>query len=187
MHPRAFNLFIKYMAVRIKGDQIPEALTTMRETWKKLMPERPFEYFFLDDRLNDSYKAEEKLSSVAGIFSFLAILVACLGLFGLATFTTEQRTKEIGIRKVLGISNAQIMALLSKEFLLLILISFGIAAPLSFILISGWLDGFAYRVDIGIAPFIIAGSLTIFVALFTVSFHSIKASLVNPVRALKYE
>lgn len=185
--PYSFNLFIKYMAVRVHGNDLHASLDILRTTWEKLMPDRPFDYFFLDDRLNDSYKAEQKLSDVAGIFSFLAILVACLGLFGLATFATEQRTKEIGIRKVLGINNGQIMALLSRDFLVLILIAFVISCPLAYVLLNQWLEGFAYRIDIGFWPFVVAGVATFLVALLTIGFHSMKAALVNPALALKYE
>ncbi|MFY0652865.1 MAG: ABC transporter permease [Cyclobacteriaceae bacterium] len=183
----AFDLFIKYMAVRVKGNDIANSLTVLEDTWKKFMPERPFDYFFLDNKLDDLYKSERKLSDVAGVFSFLTILVACLGLFGLATFATEQRKKEIGIRKVLGISNGQIMTLLSKDFLSLIMMAFVIACPLAYFLLRSWLDGFAYRVDISVWPFLVAGLITIAIALLTISFHSIKAALVNPVVALKYE
>ncbi|MEM9328784.1 MAG: FtsX-like permease family protein [Bacteroidota bacterium] len=150
-------------------------------------PRKVRDYFFLDDRLNDSYTAERKLTSVILLFSFMAIFVACLGLFGLATHNLESRTKEIGIRKVLGISSQQILVLLSKEFLLLIAIAFVIAIPLSYQLLQGWLNQFAYRVDIVFWPFLLAGAVTLSVALLTMGYHALRASRINPVESLRYE
>ncbi|MEO9482251.1 MAG: FtsX-like permease family protein [Ekhidna sp.] len=186
-HPGAFNLFIKYVAVKIEGNQTQAAIADLEEAWRSVLPERPFDFFFLDDRINDSYKSEQKLSDITLIFSGLAILVACLGLFGLATFSVEQRTKEIGVRKVLGISTSQIMLLLSKEFMLLIGLAFVVAIPLAYYLLTQWLDGFAFRIDIEVWPFIIAGFLTFFISSVTVALHAFKASYINPVETLKCE
>ncbi len=185
--PGAFNLFIKYVAVKIEGDQIRPAIEDLEKAWLSVLPERPFDFFFLDDRINDAYKAEQKLSDVTLIFSGLAILVACLGLFGLATFSVEQRTKEIGVRKVLGINAGQIMYLLSKEFMILIGVAFLISIPLAYYSLNQWLEGFAFRVDIQIWPFIIAGLLAFLISSATVAFHALKASYINPVDTLKYE
>ncbi|REE05578.1 ABC transporter permease [Marinoscillum furvescens] len=186
-HPGAFNLFVKYVAVKIDGADMRSSIEDIREAWYAVMPERPFDYFFLDDRLNDSYKAEQKLSVVTMIFSGLAIIVACLGLFGLATYSVEQRKKEIGVRKVLGISTSQILMLLSKEFVLLICLAFVVAVPSAYVLLRGWLDGFAFRTDIDAWPFVAAGVLTMLVAVFTISFHAFRASRINPAETLKYE
>lgn len=183
----AFNLFIKYVAVKINSQDVEASILDIENAWKSVMPSMPFDYFFLDDRLNDSYKVERKLSNVTIIFSVLTILVACLGLFGLATFSVEQRTKEIGVRKVLGISTSQILVLLSKEFLFLILIAFVVAIPVSYLLTKEWLNGFSYRIGIEMWPFMVAGLLTFMVAFLTVAFHSLKASSINPVETLKYE
>ena len=142
----------------------------------------PFDYFFLDDTLNDSYKAERKLSNVTIIFSVLTILVACLGLFGLATFSVEQRTKEIGVRKVLGISTPQILSLLSKEFLLLILIAFIVAIPVSYLLTQQWLNGFSYRIGIDVWPYIVSGLLTFIVAFLTVAYPQFESICNKPCR-----
>lgn len=185
--PGAFNLFIKYLAVKIDGRQMQDAISDLEKAWISVLPERPFDFFFLDDRLNDSYKSEQKLSSITLVFSLLAVLVACLGLFGLATFSVEQRTKEIGVRKVLGINTSQIMALLSREFMLLIAIAFLIAIPLSYYFLNEWLNGFAFRVSIQVWPFIIAGLITFFISIITVAYHAMKASFINPVDTLKYE
>lgn len=187
LNPFAFNLFIKYVAVRIDEQHVDEAIADLSSAWTKFLPNRPFEYFYLDDRLNDSYKAEQKLSTVTIIFSGLAIMVACLGLFGLATYSVEQRKKEIGVRKVLGISTMQIMVLLSSEFILLIGIAFVLAVPSAYLLLDEWLSGFAFRVDIRIWPFMIAGMITLIVALLTISFHALRASHINPSETLKYE
>lgn len=185
--PAAFNLFIKYVAVKVDGSNLQASITDLTKAWKEVLPNLPFDYFFLDDRLNDSYKAEKKLSNVTIIFSALTILVACLGLFGLATFSVEQRTKEIGVRKVLGISTPQILILLSKEFLLLIVLAFVVAIPVSYFFTQEWLNGFSYRIAMEVWPFAIAGILTFIVAFLTVTYHSMKASLINPVETLKYE
>lgn len=185
--PGAFNLFIKYLAVKVDGRNLQAALGELENSWKASLPNRPFDFFFLEDRLNDSYKAEQKLSKITIIFSVLAILVACLGLFGLATFSIERRTKEIGLRKVLGIKTGQIMVLLSKEFVLLILIAFVVSIPSSYYFLERWLEGFAYRISIEAWPFLAAGALTLLVALFTILYHALKASLINPVESLRYE
>ncbi len=187
LHSRAFELFIKYVAVRVQAENTQAAIDHLDQTWKKFIPNRPFDFFFLDDKLNDSYRAEQKLTKVTIAFSMLAILVACLGLFGLATYSVEQRTKEIGVRKVLGISPGDIMWLLSKEFLIIIAISILISTPLSYFLLNEWLNGFAYRVAITLWPFLIAGFTTLIVAIATVSYHAFRASHINPVEVLKYE
>ncbi len=183
----AFNLFIKYVAVKVDGTNVRTAINDLESSWVSVLPNRPFDFFFLDDRLNDSYKTEQKLSSVTIIFSILAIIVACLGLFGLATFSVEQRTKEIGVRKVLGINTTQILVLLSREFMLLIFVAFLIATPVAYWSLNEWLSGFAYRIEMVWWPFILAGVITFLIALITVAYHALKASLINPVETLKYE
>lgn len=185
--PFTFNLFMKYMAVKVDANNLQESIAIVESNWQKFIPSRPFEYFFLEDRLNESYKAESKLSMITTVFSGLAILVACLGLFGLATFTMEQRTKEIGIRKVLGIQTKDIVLLLSKDFMVLVVISFVIAAPIAYLMIDWWLASFAYRIDLMLWPFAVAGLATFLVAMITVGAHSLKAATINPVKTLKYE
>ena len=186
-HPFAFNLFIKYVAVKVDAAQMQEAVADIETAWMQVMPQRPFDYFYLDQRLGDSYKAEKKLSTVTIIFSGLAIFVACLGLFGLTTYAMEQRKKEIGIRKVLGITTSQIVMLLSSEFMSLIAIAFLIAIPLAYFALDEWLSSFAFRVDMVVWPFIMAGVITTMIAVLTMAFHSLKASLINPAETLKYE
>lgn len=185
--PGAFNLFIKYLAVKVDSRNLQAAISDLETAWRSSLPNRPFDFFFLEDRLNDSYKAEQKLGKITIIFSVLAILVACLGLFGLATFSIERRTKEIGLRKVLGIKTSQILVLLSKEFVVLILLAFLVSIPASYYLLEQWLQGFAYRINIQAWPFLAAGALTFAVALITILYHALKASLINPVESLRYE
>lgn len=186
-HDRAFDLFIKYMAVRITGQNVTGSVNKLEKTWKKYMPERPFEYFFLADDLKGLYESEEKLSRVTVIFSGFAIFVACLGLFGLATFTAGQRKKEISIRKVLGGSVSHIVWLLSRNFSRLVIIAFVIACPLAYWLLNLWLSNFAYKIDIKPDLFVVAGVLAMLVALVTVSYQSIKAAFTNPATVLKNE
>ncbi len=186
-HPGAFNLFIKYVAIKVKSDQANIAIADIENAWKQVMPARPFDYFYLDQRLGESYKAEKKLSTITIVFSGLAIFVACLGLFGLSTYAMEQRQKEIGIRKVLGISTPQIVFLLSKEFIVLIGLAFIFAIPTAYALIDEWLSSFAFRVSMEWWPFVVAGLVTFMIAMMTMAFHSLKAALINPAETLKYE
>ena len=147
----------------------------------------PFSYHFLDTAFNNVYRSEQRVAKIAITFSVLAILIACLGLFGLATYMAEQRTKEIGIRKVLGASVGSVVTMLSKDFLKLVTIAFCIAAPLAWWAMHNWLQDFAYRIDISWWIFGIAGVLALFIALFTISFQAIKAAVANPVKSLKKE
>ena len=159
----------------------------MKNIWQKNLPGTPFEYFFLDQEVQKQYEAEITLSQIINSFTIMAILVSCLGLFGLAAFSAEQRQKEIGIRKVLGASVTGVVALLSKEFIKLVTISFIIATPIAWWAMNKWLQAFAYKVTISWWMFVIAGIMSIFIALATVSFQAIKAALVNPVKSLKSE
>ena len=152
-----------------------------------MAPGMPFSYQFLDDSFDDMYRAEQRVGKIALVFSILAILIACLGLFGLATFIAEQRTKEIGIRKVLGASVQGLVQMLSKDFLYLVLIAFVIAVPIAWWLMAKWLQDFAYRVNIGWWIFLAAGVLAGLIALLTVSFQAVRAALTNPVKSLRTE
>lgn len=159
----------------------------INKLWNTFDTGEPFSYTILDDSYNETYRTEQKMGSILRVFALLTIFVACLGLFGLVTFTTEQRLKEIGIRKVLGSTVPQIVALLSKDFLKLVLIAFVIAFPLGYYLMNRWLRDFAYRTDIGWWVFVLAAFITMLIALATISFKSIKAALENPVKSLKTE
>ncbi len=173
--------------VKINTANVPGVLAGMKNKWGTFKTEQPFTYSFLDDRYNNTYKAEQNIGAILGIFAGLTIFVACLGLFGLATFTAEQRTKEIGIRKVLGADVKGLVSLLSKDFLKLVLIAFAIASPAAWYVMHWWLQGFAYRINISWVIFATAGTAVVIITLITVSYQSIKAALMNPVKSLKTE
>ena len=152
-----------------------------------MAPSYPFSYKFLDESFNNMYRAEQRAGQVALSFSVLAILIACLGLFGLASFMAEQRTKEIGVRKVLGASMNNIVTMLSRDFLRLVLVSAVFAIPLSWFIMHRWLENFAYRVNISWWVFALAAILAVLIALVTISFQTVKAALTNPVDSLRSE
>ncbi|MBL7959408.1 ABC transporter permease [bacterium] len=179
--------WIKYLAVRIAPKDFRETITFIENKWNVLVPEFPFEFFFLDEDLSKMYQSQDNLARLVGYFASLAVSVACLGLFALASFTAEQRTKEIGIRKVLGASVSGVVALLSKEFLKLVLLSNVVSWPVIYYIMDSWLEGFAYRITITIGSFILALLLGLVIAMLTISFQAIKAATANPVEALKYE
>ena len=173
--------------VRIKAGKTKEAIANLQKLCKELNPKFPFTYQFSDLEYAKLYESEAVVSKLANIFAFLAIFISCLGLFGLATFTAEQRTKEIGVRKVLGASSSNIIALLSANFLRPIILAFLIAIPLAWYAMNGWLQSYAYKINISWWIFLIAGLVTICIALLTISYQSIKAALVNPVKSLRTE
>ncbi len=177
----------RYVAVRIEPSDVPATLAELRQTWRTFAPSYPFEYKFLDDYFAESYEASRRLSRTIRVFTLLAIFVACLGLFGLAAYTAAQRTREIGIRKVLGATVPGIVVLLAREFLLLVGLAFVVAAPVAYLAAHRWLDDFAYRVEIGAGVFLGAGALVLVVALVTVSYQSVRAALADPVESLRYE
>jgi putative ABC transport system permease protein len=187
------NDFFGFVTVRIRAENVAETLTFMEKTFgevsKSVRPDRPFtfDYYFLDEDFRRKYPEEDKVRELYLIFGGLAILIACLGLFGLASFTLEQRTKEIGVRKVLGASVKNIILLLSREFTKLVLISNILAWPLAYYIMHRWLGNFAYRIGMGADLFIISGIVVFIIALLTVSYHSVRASLSNPINSLRYE
>ncbi|WP_369679117.1 ABC transporter permease [Siphonobacter sp. BAB-5385] len=175
------------LIVKAKAGDVAGLLRTMQQVWNQYHPEVPFSYSFLNDRFSNTYQSEQKTGLLLSVFAGLTIFVACLGLFGLVTFTTQQRTKEIGVRKVLGASVGSILALLSKEFLQLVGLAFLLAIPLAGYVTHEWLQQFAYRISLEWWVFALAGVLALSIALLTVSVQSIKAALVNPVKSLKSE
>ncbi|MEA5256974.1 ABC transporter permease [Arcicella aquatica] len=175
------------LTIKVKGKDVEGLLALLKNQWQKFNTEEPFAYSFMDELFEKTYQSEQKVSIILSIFSGLTIFVACLGLFGLATFTAEQRTKEIGVRKVLGASVQQIVTLLSKEFLKLVLVACCLAFPLGYWLMDKWLQDFAYRIDINAWVFVLAGVLAILIALLTISYQAIKAALANPVKSLRTE
>lgn len=172
---------------KTNSDNITNTVAQIEEQWKSIAPDQPFNYSFLDQEFNDMYQAEQKIGTIFTTFAMLAIFIACMGLFALAAFTAEQRTKEIGVRKVLGASVKSIVFLLSKEFIKLISISFIVAAPLSWWGISTWLESYTYKTTIGIEVYLIAGLVAFLVAWLTMSYQSIKAAMSNPVESLRSE
>ncbi len=172
---------------KIKTTDVSGLLSTMKKQWNAFNTDEPFTYSFMDDLFNKTYSAEQKTGTILNIFSVLIIFVACLGLFGLATYTAEQRTKEIGIRKVLGASVTQVTQMLSKEFLKLVLIASLIAFPAAWWAMNKWLQSFAYRINISWWVFVVAGVSALLIALITVSFQAIKAAIANPVKSLRTE
>tara|TARA_R110002051_G_scaffold101611_2_gene172446 strand:+ start:2841 stop:5189 length:2349 start_codon:yes stop_codon:yes gene_type:complete len=182
-HDEARFLYVKAK----EGIATATALSTMETVLKKHNPAFPFEYEFVDDTYNAKFKSEKLIGSLSQIFALLAIIISCLGLFGLSAFTADQRRKEIGVRKVLGSSIAGIVGLLSKDFMKLVIIAIVIACPIAWLLMQNWLEGYAYRISINAWAFIIAGTIAIAIALLTISFQALKAARANPVKSLRTE
>jgi putative ABC transport system permease protein len=178
---------VAYAFVRVKGRNVRPVLADIENTWKTLAPGQPFTYLFLDENLKAQYDNEKLAGQIFSMFSGIAIIIACVGLFGLAAYTANQRTKEIGIRKVLGASMPAVVLMLSKDFTRLVLIAFLLATPLAWYLMDRWLEGFAYHIDLGPGVFIAAGASALVIAWLTVSFQSIKAAIANPVKSLRSE
>lgn len=175
------------VALRIQGDNFKTSITSIETTWKKFVKEKPFNYYFLDKSLEDQYKAEQTTQRIFTIFSGLAIFIACIGLLGLAAYATQQRTREISIRKVLGASESSIVTMLSKDFLKLVLLSSAIAFPVAWWGMNKWLQDFAYRINVGWWIFIVAAVAALLIALFTVSSQALKAAFTNPAKNLRAE
>jgi len=194
LHKKIMPLFINYtthainsFCVRISPDNISATLSFLGVKIKQFFPARPFEFQFLDESFDAQYRSDERLSKIFSYFSILAIFIACLGLFGLAAFTAEQKTKEIGIRKILGASVSALIMLLSREFLKWVIIANVIAWPIAYYVLHQWLQSFAYRTKISVFAFIIAAVLSFVIAFVTVYTQTLKASLADPVRSLRYE
>ncbi|MEO1258195.1 MAG: ABC transporter permease [Bacteroidota bacterium] len=179
--------FGEFYSMRIKTDEIAATVQHVENAWTEAFPGNPFDYFFLDDYFNRQYENERTFGSLATVFALLAIFVGCLGLFGLSGYMITQRTKEIGIRKVLGATTGGIVTLLSTDILKLVLLSIVIASPLAWYAMNNWLQGFSYRIDIGWWIFALAGIISLMIALATVGFQSIKAALANPIDSLRSE
>lgn len=178
---------VNKLMVKLQTGDLGGSLRTLEQKWKALCPHRPFDYQFLDQEFDTMYSTERRTGRIAGLFALLAIFVACLGLFGLATFTAEQRTKEIGIRKALGASVPALAGLLARDFLKLVVLGIVIASPIAYYLMHQWLSGFAYGIRVQGWMFAVAGLAAIAIALLTVGFQSVKAALTNPVKSLRAE
>jgi len=179
--------YCRFISIRVRAADIQQTLSQVQNIWDQFAQGQPFNYTFLDQNIAQLYSTEDKTGEISTIFSFLAIMIGCLGLFGLATYTAEQRTKEIGIRKVLGASVTNILILLSKEFAKLVFFAFVIAIPISYFIMNNWLKNFSFSISISAYIYMIAGFATLFIALITVSYQVIKAANQNPVDSLMYE
>lgn len=176
-----------FISFKVGGESIDNTVAQLETLWQEFAPGQPFAYSFLDQRFDAIYANEQQVGKIFSVFAFLAIFIACLGMFGLASFTADQRTKEIGIRKVLGASISGIVGLLSKEFVKLVVISFSLAAPAAYYLMNIWLQDFAFRTELSLMTFVLSGILALSIALLTMSYQSIKAARANPVKSLKDE
>ncbi|HZG25814.1 MAG TPA: FtsX-like permease family protein, partial [Chitinophagaceae bacterium] len=175
------------LSVNITSDNLPATLAAVENKWKAAIPGRPFSYYFLDEFFDRQYRSEQRFGRLFLNFAILAIFISCLGLLGLASYSTIQRTKEIGVRKAMGASVSNIVNLLSKDFLRLVLVAFVIASPIAWFAMYKWLESFAYRIPLGWQAFVIAGITAIFIAFATVSFQAVKAAMTNPVKSLRTE
>ncbi|WPP50306.1 FtsX-like permease family protein [Catalinimonas niigatensis] len=173
--------------MRLKGENLPETLEYIQEKWAAYDPNHPFEFSFLDERFDELYRADERQSELISILSGICLLISLLGILGLSAFTAEQRTKEIGVRKVMGASVPHIVYLLFKDVMILVVVASLLAAPIAYYLIERWLQDFAYRTDLNILLFVLAGLAALLVAFITMSFHSLKTARLNPVVSLRYE
>ena len=173
--------------MRINSKNIPALISEVEKKWKSMDPGQPFSYTFLDADFNKIYTADQRTGKLFITFAIFAIFIACLGLFGLVTYAAEQRIKEIGVRKVLGASVGEIVTMVSKDFIKLVLVASVIAFPVAWWAMNKWLQSFAYRINISWWVFLLAGLLTITIALITVSFQAIKAAVANPAKSLRTE
>jgi putative ABC transport system permease protein len=176
-----------FQAVKFNTANLRESMAAIEKEWKELFPGNPFVSFFLDDHYNQQYQADQQFGKIFGVFSALAIFIACLGLFGLSSLTVIQRTKEIGVRKVLGASVPSLLSLISKDYIVLMLIAIVAAVPLAFWVMNGWLEDFAYRISLSWWIFAVPSAVVIIIALTTVSIHTLRAARTNPTKALRYE
>ena len=174
-------------SIKMKTGDVQGTITAVQKAWNKFFPADPFNYYFLDELFDQQYRADQRFGKIFGMFAFVAIIIACFGLLGLSAYNVLQRTKEIGIRKVLGASVQNVLYILSKDFITLVLIAFVIAVPVTLWIMHNWLQDFAYRIDIQIWVFAVAGLLAILIALLTISFQALKAAISNPVKSLRTE
>jgi putative ABC transport system permease protein len=175
------------ISIKVGTQNLPNTITSIEKIYKQLFPGNPFLYTFADEGFDAQYGNDQRFARLFSVFATLAIFIACLGLFGLVTFTARQRSKEIGIRKVLGATVGSVVVLLSKDFLKLVMIGFFVAVPIAWYVLNRWLDAFAYRINVGVGVFLLAGLTAALIALVTVSWQSINAAITNPVNSLREE
>jgi putative ABC transport system permease protein len=179
--------YAKFFAFKVESENYNQILSSLEEPWEMYFPGNPLDYFFLDQFFNRQYDQDKRFGQIFSLFTLLAIFISCLGLFGLASFMTIQRTKEIGIRKVLGSSVSQVVVLLSKGFIQLVIIANIIAWPLAWYIMNKWLQSFPYRIDINLLLFLLAGLGVLIIAFLSVGFQTLKAARINPAITLKGE
>lgn len=177
----------KYLSLRLNTKNLSETLMNLEKVWNKLLPESPFEYYFYDSFYDNLYRDEAHFSKIVRLFTVLALIISCFGLFGISTLSAEQRTREIGIRRVLGATIPEIVLLMSRDYFRWVLVGFIIAAPIAYLFIQKWLQNFAYQISIQLFVFLIAGTITMFVVIMTVSWQFIRAALINPAHTLKQQ
>jgi putative ABC transport system permease protein len=182
-----YRPFGRIVYIKLTDNNRQESIRFIEQTWREMYPEQPFEYEFLSDTFSNQFEADEKRGFIFTLFTILAIVIACLGLFGLASYTVERRTKEIGVRKVIGASEGSIVGLISKEFLILVSISIVIAIPVSFYFMSRWLDNYVYRTNLSVFIFVLAATISILVTFVTISFKAYRAAIMNPTESLRTE
>jgi len=176
-----------HACVRVATRNLPETMAFLETQWKKIYPEYPFEYRFLDETIQEQYRSEQATGKIVSVFTVLALFISCLGIFGLSSYTAEQRTKEIGIRKVLGASVLSVIKQIAKEFVMLVIIANAIVWPIAYYLLQQWLKSFAYRTDLAWWTFVLTGSAVLAISLLTVSWQILRAATANPVDSLRYE
>jgi len=174
-------------SLKIESKDMASTIASVRQAWNKFFPADPFNYYFLDELFDKQYRADQLFGKVFGLFAFLAIIIACFGLLGLSAYNVLQRTKEIGIRKVLGASVQNVLYILSKDFITLVLMAFVIAVPVTWFIMHNWLQDFAYRINIQVWVFVVSGVLAILIALLTIGIQAFKAAVANPVKSLRTE
>lgn len=187
MVPKHRDFFTRFVLIRVSSSDLQGTIAFIRKTWDGMVSESPFDYFFLDDNLDKLYKAEEKFNTVSTVFSVIAIAIGALGLFGLAAFSVQKRRKEISIRRVLGASVNTILTLLSRDFIILIVVSAAIGIPVTWYLMEQWLSGFAFRIDVGVGVFAVSVIMLLVITMLTISFTTVRASRANPVESLRSE
>jgi putative ABC transport system permease protein len=175
------------LSVKIEKGRTEEGIAAVKKVWDELVPSYPFDYTFLDAHFEEVYRSDKQMSAVVAIMAGLSILISCVGLFGLAAITIEKKTKEIGVRKVLGATESQITILLSRNFAILIIIAFVMVSPITYYALHRWLEGFAYRININLLVFVVGGILALAIGLLTISYHALKSARANPVKSLRYE
>jgi len=179
--------YLDNMVIRLQAASSAETIARLEEIWRRTVPDRPFEYFFLDQAFDNTYRQERRLAKILNTFAALAVAIGCLGLFGLSSYATQQRTKEMGIRKVMGATVTGVVSLLSRDFLKLVLLANIIAWPVAYLVLNRWLQDFAYRIEIGWWMFVLAGGLALLIAMLTVSIQALRVALENPIKSMRYE